>query len=230
MCDIELLLTEWERVNRIAFTILPSGNDARAEWLQPLDLVLAEIKVLHPRLVKCVWHWHPRLLTSEIAARNITSESWGFQSENYGPDLMQVHACIFMLEWYNCPKSSQEDEIKCIIMCFICDIIARIRDLLLSWLDPCGNSIISFLLVSDRLSVMTNCLGLAKLTVRPSVLFPPRTSPKSFQCEFPLGKLCKLRHRSNFSGVPFPVPFAVIFSLADCGWNKVTCCSHGAPG
>lgn len=95
------------------------------------------------------------------------------------------------------PRHPKRMKLKFIIMCFIFDIIARIRDLLLSWLDPYGNSIISFLLVSDRLSVMTNCLGLAKLAVRPSVLFLPRTSPKSFQCDFLLGKLCKFRHRSK---------------------------------
>lgn len=123
------------------------------------------------------------------------------------------------------PRHPKRMKLKFIIMCFIFDIIARIRDLLLSWLDPYGNSIISFLLVSDRLSVMTNCLGLAKLAVRPSVLFLPRTSPKSFQCDFLLGKLSKFRHRSKknkkiWGGVLFPVPFAVLFSLADCGWNS----------
>lgn len=112
-------------------------------------------------------------------------------------------------------------------MCFIYDITASIRDPLLSWQDPYGNSSISFLLVSDRLSLMISYLELADLTVRLSALF----QILSIWISIEKRNFYKFRCRSYYwGGVPFPVPFAMVFFLlADSGWNEVTCCAHHAP-
>lgn len=88
-----------------------------------------------------------------------------------------------MFDWDDFWSHPKRMKLKLIIMCFICDIAARIRDPMLSWQDPYGNSSISFLLVSCRLSLMTSYLGLADL-IDLVLCSLPEQAPNSFNRSF----------------------------------------------